>query len=85
MKKVVNVRLDENILIILERLSKELNTTKTDIIEKSIKFFSNKKNQKDNSILRFAGILDKKDANNILEDIKNSKNSKDFTLDNIWF
>jgi predicted transcriptional regulator len=83
MKKVVNVRLDENILIILERLSKELNTTKTDIIEKSIKFFSNKKNQKDNSILRFAGILDKKDANNILEDIKNSKNSKDFTLDNI--
>lgn len=83
MKKVVNVRLDENILIILERLSKELNTTKTDIIEKSIKFFSNKKNQKDNSILRFAGILDKKDANNILKEIKDSKNSKDFTLDNI--
>lgn len=83
MKKVVNIRLDENILITLEKLSKELNTTKTDIIEKSIQFFSKQKNQKQNNILKFAGILEDKQADKILQDIQNSKNSKEFSLDNL--
>ncbi|RBQ31612.1 hypothetical protein CRU92_05200 [Arcobacter sp. FW59] len=81
MKKIVNVRLDENILITLEKLSKELNTTKTDIIEKSIKFFSKQKNQKQDNLLKFAGILEDKQAEEMLKSISNSKNSKDFSLD----
>lgn len=79
MKKVVNIRLDENILITLEKLSKDLNTTKTDIIEKSIQFFSKQKKQ--NNLLKFAGILDDKQADEILKNIQDSKNSKDFSLD----
>jgi hypothetical protein len=38
MKKAVNLRLEDNIIITLRQSSKELKTTKTDIIEKSIKF-----------------------------------------------
>lgn len=81
MRKAVNVRLDENIVLTLEQLSKELNTTKTDIVEKAIKFFSQKNTTPKNDLLEFAGVLDKKVAQNISDTITNSKNSKDFKLD----
>lgn len=81
MKKAVNLRLDENVLITLEQLSQEFHTTKTDIIEKSIQFFSKQKRQKDNHLLQFAGTLKSKEADEILNIIQNDKNSKDFSLD----
>lgn len=81
MKKAVNLRLDENVLITLEQLSQEFHTTKTDIIEKSIQFFSKQKRQNDNHLLQFAGTLKSKEADEILNIIQNDKNSKDFSLD----
>ena len=81
MKTSVNVRLEENIVLTLEQLSKELNTTKTDIIEKAIKFFSQKNMTPQNNLLQFAGILDKKESQTMLDAINNSKNSKEFVLD----
>ena len=81
MKTSVNVRLEENIVLTLEQLSKELNTTKTDIIEKAIKFFSQKNMTPQNNLLQFAGILDKKESQTMLDAINNSKNSKEFELD----
>ena len=42
MKRAVNLRLEESVIITLNQLSEELHTTKTDIIEKAISFFQNK-------------------------------------------
>jgi hypothetical protein len=81
MRKAVNIRLDENIVLTLEQLSKEFNTTKTDIIEKAIKFFSQKNTTPQNDLLEFAGIIDKKVAQNMCDIISTTKNSKEFTLD----
>ncbi len=44
MKRAVNLRLEESVIITLNQLSKELHTTKTDIVEKSISFFSKQNN-----------------------------------------
>lgn len=45
------------------------------LIEKSIQFFLKQKNQKQNNLLKFAGILDDKQADDILKNIQDSKNS----------
>jgi predicted transcriptional regulator len=81
MKRAVNVRLEENIVLILEKLSQEMHTTKTDVIEKAIKLFSNQNNKKKNELLEFAGILEANEADRILEKIKADTTMKDFTVD----
>ena len=81
MKRAVNLRLEENVIITLNQLSEELHTTKTDIIEKAISFFSKQNNIQHNQLLNFAGKLKKSDADTILQTIKNDKNLKDFELD----
>jgi len=81
MKRAVNLRLEENVIVTLNQLTKELHTTKTDIIEKAIKFFSKQNNLQHNQLLEFAGKLKANDADNILHTIIESKNSKDFELD----
>jgi len=81
MKRAVNIRLEENVIITLNQLSEELHTTKTDIIEKAISFFSKQNNIQHNQLLDFAGKLKKNDADTMLQTIKNDKNLKDFELD----
>ena len=80
MKRAVNLRLEENVIITLNQLSEELHTTKTDIIEKAINFFSKQNKIQQNQLLDFAGKLKTKDADAILQTITNDKNSKDFEL-----
>ncbi len=80
-KKAINLRLEESVIYTLNQLANELNTTKTDIIERSIQFFSKHNNIKQNRILKYAGKLKAKDADEILKDIKTSKTSKDISLD----
>ena len=80
MKKAVNLRLDENIILTLNKLSKELNTTKTDIVEKALKLFAKTKQKECNSLLQFAGILKDNEAQKMLKCIKEDKNSKDFKI-----
>jgi len=78
MKRAVNLRLDENVIYTLNQLSKELNTTKTDIVEKALRLFSKNNQEQQNNLLKFAGTLKDKEADKMIEDIKNNKNSKDF-------
>ena len=59
MKRAVNIRLEESVIITLNQLSEELHTTKTDIIEKAISFFSKQNNIQHNQLLNFAGKLKK--------------------------
>ena len=80
MKRAVNLRLEESIIFTLNQLANEFNTSKTDIVEKALKFFANKKQKEKNSLLKFAGILKNSDAKKLLNDIELNKNSKDFEL-----
>ena len=80
MKRAVNLRLEESVIITLNQLSEELHTTKTDIIEKAISFFSKQNNIQQNQLLSFAGKLKKNEADTMLQTIKNDKNLKEFEL-----
>jgi len=80
MKRAVNLRLEEGIILTLNQLADELNTTKTEVVEKALKLFSKTKQKEQNNLLQFAGILKNNEANNLLDDIQNSKNSKEFEL-----
>jgi hypothetical protein len=81
MKRAVNLRLDENVIVTLNQLSEELHTTKTEVIEKAINFFSKQNNLKHNQLLEFAGKLKSNDADSMLQSIVDDKNSKEFELD----
>ena len=81
MKRAVNLRLEENAIVTLNQLTEELHTTKTEVIEKAISFFSKQNNLKHNELLEFAGKLKSSDADNMLQNIIDDKNSKDFELD----
>lgn len=81
MKRAVNIRLDENIIMTLNHLSQELHATKTEVIEKAIELFSKQNNLKQNQLLQFAGKLKASDADSMLESIQNDKNSKEFALE----
>jgi len=81
MKRAVNLRLEENVIIMLNKLTEELHTTKTEVIEKAISFFSKQNNLKHNQLLQFAGKLKSNDADKMIQGIADGKNSKDFELD----
>jgi len=80
MKKAINLRLDESMILILNQLSKEFNTTKTKIVENAIQLFSKIKKKEQNELLQFVGILKENEANKILDAIQKDKNSKDFEI-----
>jgi len=75
MKRAVNLRLNESVILTLNQLSQELHTTKTEIIEKAIKLFSKQNNIKQHQLLKFAGKLNNSDADNMLKAIQKDKNS----------
>ncbi len=81
MKRAINLRLEENVIVMLNQLTKELHTTKTEVIEKAISFFSKQNNLKHNQLLQYAGNLKSNNAQRMLENIKDDKNFKDFELD----
>jgi len=81
MKKAVNLRLEERIIVLLNNLSDEFQTTKTEIVEKAIERFSIENRKRHNRLMDFAGKLGSKDADNMLKAIRNDKDRKDFSLD----
>jgi hypothetical protein len=81
MKRAVNLRLEENVIATLNKLTEELHTTKTEVIEKAISFFSKQNDLKHNQLLEFAGKLKNNDADKMIQSIAEGKNSKDFELD----
>jgi len=80
MKRAVNLRLEESVILTLNKLTEELHTTKTEVIERAISFFSKQNDLKHNQLLQFAGKLKNNDADKILQNIVNDKSSKDFEL-----
>ena len=54
----------------LNQLTVELNTTKTDIIEKAINMFAQKRQKNKNNLLKYAGILKESEADKLLESIQ---------------
>lgn len=80
MKRAVNLRLDESIVMMLNNLASEFNTTKTEVVQNALKLLSKTKQKEQNELLQFAGILKNTDANNILQNIKDDKNNKNFEL-----
>ena len=81
MKRAVNLRLEESVIVTLNQLSEELHTTKTEVIEKAISMFSKQNNLKQNQLLQFAGKLKSNDADQMLQSIRDDKNTKEFELD----
>jgi len=81
MKKAVNLRLEERIVVLLNRLSDELHTTKTEIVEKAIERFSSESKREKNRLMTFAGTLADKEADKMEASIRESKNTKSFSLD----
>lgn len=81
MKKAVNLRLEDRIVVLLNQLSDEFHTTKTEIVEKAIERFSNESRAKQNSLMEFAGKLRDKEADAMLEAIRSDKDRKEFSLD----
>lgn len=81
MKRAVNLRLEESVIVSLNQLAEELHSTKTEVIEKAIQLFSKQNNLKQNQLLQFAGKLKASDAESMLANIQKDKNSKEFELD----
>ena len=77
MKRAVNIRLDEQIICVLNQLTEELKTTKTEIVERAIELFSKENKIKQNNLLQFAGIIKPSEADAMLRAIREDKNSKD--------
>jgi len=80
MKRAVNIRLDEQIIYVLNQLTEELKTTKTEVIERAIELFSKENKVKKNNLLQFAGVMKASEADAMLEAIREDKNNKDFDL-----
>ena len=80
MKRAVNLRLEESAIYTLNQLSKELNSTKTEIIEKALYLFSKNYQKQHNNLLKFAGKLKSSEADKMITDINDNKNSKNFEL-----
>ena len=76
MKTAINLRLQESVLHTLNKLSENLNSTKTEIVEKAICHFSKDIIQQNNNLLQFAGSLKDYQADKILLDIQSNKNNK---------
>ena len=81
MKKAVNLRLEERVIVLLNELSREFHTTKTEIIERAIEKFSKESRKKRNKLMEYAGKLGDKEADRMLEAIRTDKDRKEFSLD----
>lgn len=77
MKQAANFRLDENILTTIAVLANDLQTSKTDIIEKAVMQFAASREGRRNAFMQFAGTLAADEADTILNTIQADKSSKD--------
>ncbi len=76
MKQAANFRLDEMTINLVDELSEDLNTTKTNIIQMAVKFFSKKKNKHINPLSEYSGILDDINPEEMIRGIRNSRANK---------
>jgi predicted transcriptional regulator len=65
MKKIVTFRLDEDVLLLIDELAKEYETTKVHIVENAVKTYANLKKFKNKDLLKYVGKIDKNDLKKI--------------------
>ena len=70
-----NIALDNKILATISILAKRLKTTKEEIVAKAIDSYVERLNPK-NRLMKFAGILNEEEADQILNTIHNSRQNK---------
>ncbi len=80
MKKAINMRLEESTVILLNNLSKELQCTKTAIVEQAIEQFSSQNLKRHNRLMAFAGKLNAEEAKTILKIITESRLDKNIVI-----
>ncbi len=68
-------------VITLNRLAEELNTTKTEVIERALQLFSKTRLKEQNDLLQYAGVLKGSEADHLLDALKEDKNRKEFEID----
>ena len=76
MKSPTNFRLEETTLSLLAQLANQLHTTRTDIVEQAIANYASLKMQKHNRLMALAGSYDEETADNILDEIRQSRRNK---------
>lgn len=81
MKQMVNFRLDSKSIATLVLLEKELHASKTAILEQALLYFAKIKLPERDSLLKFAGTLREKDADEMLEIITENKHNKEILVD----
>lgn len=80
MKQALNFRLNDQTIGALSILQKKLHCSKTAIIEKAVQSFAKKELAHQHKLLAFAGILNDRDADAMLESIKTEKHNKDLDI-----
>jgi predicted transcriptional regulator len=65
MKKLVTFRINEDVVVLIEELAKEYETTKVNIVENAVKTYANLKKFHNKDLLKFLGKIDKNDVKKI--------------------
>ena len=81
MKQAVNFRLDHQAILALSLLEKQLQASKTDIVEQAIKLYAKKTLPKKNTLIQYAGSMSHEEAESMLKQIKKSKRNKTLKVD----
>ncbi len=74
-----NLVLDNNLLTTISSLAERLKLSKEEIVKKAVNSYEKKVNQ-ENSLMSYAGILDEKEADDILNCIYSSRQNKELEL-----
>ena len=81
MKKAINFRLNKNTLFILTLLEQQFHTSKTDVVEKALAFYADKKLKTHNPLMQYAGVFSDEDADTMLTTIRRSRRNKKIKVD----
>lgn len=78
MKQSINFRLSKHSITVLSSLSESLELSKTDILERALQtYYEITCTEPDSPLMKFAGILGSKDAEDMLEAIYTSRIDSD--------
>ena len=77
MKKSVCFRLDEKTIGIISNLSKKLNITMTEVVERALEEYMKKFSKEKNELLKYAGTLSSEEANEMLKAIEEGRVNKE--------
>ena len=75
MKQAVNFRLSNHATAILALLVAKLNTSKTAVVEEALDVYAEKK-MAEHPLLKYVGVLNDEDADEMLTAIKSSRKNK---------